>query len=96
MKIKLYVCAALLSVAAGAAFADTYPPVDASAPVSTTTRQEVIAELVQANAQGLTASNEANYPVIATSHAAGARSQAQFDVAANHSDKTPHSIYSGA
>jgi hypothetical protein len=58
MNIKTIIAVSFLITAAGAAFADDTATL--SAPVGKT-RAEVIAELKQANAQGLLATNDADF-----------------------------------
>jgi hypothetical protein len=58
MNIKKIIAATLLITAAGATFADDTATI--SAPTGKT-RAEVVAELKQANAQGLVATNDADF-----------------------------------
>ena len=77
---------ALASVAASSAFADSYDrefPVVAAAPGSSSlTRDEVKAELVQAEKDGSMAVNDNNYPVVVNEGVPKTRAEVRAEVAA--------------
>ncbi len=94
INIKQLAVASLLFATAGIALADqAYPPETPF--VSTKTRAEVIAELQQAQAQGLV-TNADDYPVIQTAQPSSVNTQPSQGEFINQHHAAIKSLYQGA
>ncbi|MBB3214226.1 hypothetical protein FHW67_003538 [Herbaspirillum sp. Sphag1AN] len=88
MNAKQILVSVVLFAAAGAAFAETaYPPETKF--VSTKTRAEVIAELKQAQAQGLVTNGD-NYPIVQEPRSSLTRAQVMSTLSQPSSNESYH------